>query len=95
MIFLSLFKLKKKNCFIHVICNVVVDNQTKKTIEQSQVDFLIHIFQRRLQQHHTLALVRVPDIVQVINTYFKSHKSINESVIESNNLSNELPWHHL
>lgn len=54
---------------IHVVCNVVIDYETEKAVEQGQVDLLINVLQGRLQQYYTLALVGVPNIVQVVHTW--------------------------
>lgn len=51
----------------HVIRNVVVDNEAKKTIEQRQVDLLVHLLKTRLHHNIALSLRRVPNVLQVID----------------------------
>jgi hypothetical protein len=50
----------------HVICNVVVDNQSKQPVQQSQIDFLVYLVKPRLHQHQRLVFAGLPNAVQVV-----------------------------
>ena len=45
----------------------MIDNQTHQTVEQGEVNLFKHFLEARLQHYHTFALVRVPNIRQVVD----------------------------
>ncbi len=47
----------------HVICNVVVDNQTKKSVQKSQIDLFIQLVQLALHHDIALAVRRLPNVL--------------------------------
>ena len=53
----------------HVISDVVVDDEPEQPVEESEIDLLVHLLEVRLQHDVTLALTRVPHILQVVDTY--------------------------
>ena len=51
----------------NIVRQVVVQNQTQQTVEQREVDLLVHLRENRLHEHVALALARLPDIGQVVD----------------------------
>jgi hypothetical protein len=52
----------------NVIRQVVVKNETEKTVQKRQIDLLVHLRKLRLHQHNALALAGLPDLIEVIDT---------------------------
>ena len=52
----------------HVVGDVVVDNQSQQSVEQSQIDLLIELLEPGLHHHVALALTRLPHFVQVVDS---------------------------
>ena len=50
-----------------IVSQVVVQNQTQQTIEQREIDLLVHLRENRLHEHVALALARLPDVGQVVD----------------------------
>jgi hypothetical protein len=46
----------------------VVKDEAEKTVQKRQVDLLVHLRELRLHQHNTLALARLPDLIEVVDT---------------------------
>lgn len=53
----------------HVISNVVINDQTKKSIEKSKIYFLVQLLKTGFQQNVTFAFRNVPDILQIVNSW--------------------------
>ena len=51
----------------HVICNVVVHNESQQPVEQSQVDLFIHLVKVGLHHYVALSLRSLPHILQVVD----------------------------
>lgn len=51
----------------HVIGDVMVDDQTQKSVEQRQIDLLVQFFESRLQQYIALALTNFPYVLQIVD----------------------------
>ena len=51
-----------------VVRQVVVEDETKKTIEQSQIDLLVHLREDGLHHYIALSLARLPNVGQVVDT---------------------------
>ncbi len=52
----------------HVIGDVVVDDETKQSVEKRQIDLLVHLLKVRLQHDVTLPFTGVPHVLQVVDT---------------------------
>jgi len=52
----------------HVVGNVVVDDQSKETVEKRQVDLLVEFLEARLHHHVALSLRSVPHVMQVVDS---------------------------
>eukprot|EP00398_MALV-I-01_sp_L67-1_P000203 gene202-gene343 len=52
----------------HVICDVVIDDQTQQTIQQGKINLLTQLFKFRFKESNALAFTSVPYIRQVIDT---------------------------
>ena len=50
-----------------VIGNVVVDDEAHESVEESQVDLLVHLLKTSLHHDVALTLRRVPYILQVVD----------------------------
>lgn len=50
----------------HVICDVVIDNQTEESIQECQVDFLVDFFKAGFKQYNRLTVGSIPNTLQVI-----------------------------
>mmetsp|Transcript_15454 Transcript_15454/g.29757 ORF Transcript_15454/g.29757 Transcript_15454/m.29757 type:complete len:203 (-) Transcript_15454:2932-3540(-) len=51
----------------HVVGNVVINNQAQQSVEHGQIHLLVHLLKTGLQHHHTLAVVRVPHVREVVD----------------------------
>lgn len=51
----------------HVVGDVVVYDESEETVEQSEVNLLVHLVVARLHHHITLSLTGVPYILKVID----------------------------
>ena len=51
----------------HVVGDVVVHDQPQKPVEQGEVDLLVDLRELGLHHDHALALVRVPDLLEVVH----------------------------
>ncbi|CAN8015573.1 unnamed protein product, partial [Ixodes persulcatus] len=49
----------------HVVGNVVVHNETQQSVQQRQIDLLIHLLKARLEHHVALPFRSVPHVLQV------------------------------
>lgn len=52
----------------HVVSYIMVHNQPKKSVKQSQIYLLIHFVKSCLHQHQRLLLGSIPHSVQVVDT---------------------------
>lgn len=52
----------------HVVSYVMIHNQPKKSVKQSQIYLLKHFIQSRLHQHQRLLLGSIPHSVQIVDT---------------------------
>lgn len=53
----------------HIIGDVMINNQTQQSIEQSQIDFLIKFLELRLQQNVAFAFSDVPNVGEIVDTW--------------------------
>ena len=70
----------------HVISDVVVDDEPEQPVEEREIDLLVHLLEVRLQHDVTLALTRVPHILQVVDTYTNNtvlHKTLHSPSLVS------------
>jgi len=52
----------------HVISDIVIDDESQKSIQESQIDFLVDFLETGFQQNNTLAFRSIPDSLEVIDT---------------------------
>jgi len=52
----------------HVISDIVIDYESQKSIQESQIDFLVDFLETGFQQNNTLAFRSIPDSLEVIDT---------------------------
>lgn len=51
----------------HVVSNVVVYDKTQQSVEQRQVNLLVHFLIARLKHYIAFSLSGLPNILQVVN----------------------------
>ena len=51
----------------HVVGDVVVYDESKETVEEGEVNLLVHLVEARLHHDVALALTRVPDVLEVVD----------------------------
>lgn len=51
----------------HVVRDVVIDDETQESIEEGQIDFLVDLFEARLEQDHGLTVGGIPDTLEIVD----------------------------
>jgi len=52
----------------HVISDIVIDDESQQSIQESQIDFLVDFLETGFQQNNTLAFRSIPYSLEVIDT---------------------------
>ena len=52
----------------HIVCQVVIHDQSEQSVQQCRVNLLIHFVHLRLNQHGRLVLGTLPNVCQIIET---------------------------
>ena len=77
----------------HVIGDVVIDDETQKTIEQCEIDLFVQLLETRLEHHVTFTIRSLPHVL------WKKIKTLKQGklCLKDNNRTCNLvmPWHHL
>ena len=75
----------------HVVCNVVVDNESEQSVEQSKIYLLIELLKMALHHHITLPLSYLPYLLKIVDTYTHTQSHSHSGTL----ITVHRPWHHL
>ena len=79
----------------HVIRNVMIDDQSEKSVEKSQINLLVNLLKLRFHHHIAFSLTRLPNVLWIVvykdNGQFQVSISMKVSLREENFLKFNSP----